>query len=146
MVASTMIVIASLPMYSAMFHRFGFTGLAMASDLGILLHTVVIAWLLHRRELVPLGGLPWGEVGKAFVTAAAAGAACYVVAVRVAAGGWRRDVVSLAAIAATWLAVVGIGLWLTRSRLWSELRSAKRPAAAAESPAVIERTEGGVEP
>ena len=50
MVASTLIVIASLPLYSAMFHRFGFAGLAMASDLGILLHTLVIAWLLNYRR------------------------------------------------------------------------------------------------
>ena len=60
MVASTLIVIASLPLYSAMFHRFGFAGLAMASDLGILLHTVVIAWLLNYRKLVRFDGLTLG--------------------------------------------------------------------------------------
>ena len=60
MVASTLIVIASLPVYSVMFHRFGFAGLAMASDLGILLHTLVIAWLLNYRKLVPLDGTAVG--------------------------------------------------------------------------------------
>ena len=69
MVASTLIVIASLPLYSAMFHRFGFAGLAMASDLGILLHTLVIAWLLNYRKLVRFDGLPWSEVAKALATA-----------------------------------------------------------------------------
>src|SRR5215472_7587140 len=69
MVAGTLIVVASLPMYAALFHHFSVTGLAMASDVGILLHTVVIAWLLHRRGLVLLSGLPWIEVAKAFATA-----------------------------------------------------------------------------
>ena len=146
MVASTLIVIASLPMYSAMFHRYGFAGLAMASDLGILLHTVAIAWLLHRRGLVLLSGMAWGEIGKALLAATAAAGACYAVSLRVASGGWRRDVTALAAIGATWLVVVTAGLWLTRSRLWSDLRRGKRPEAMGEPQAVVERTEGGVEP
>ena len=147
MVASTLIVVASLPMYAAMFHHFGYTGLAMASDMGILLHTVVIAWLLNRRGLVPLNGLPWGEVAKAFATAVAAGAVGYAVSRRVVApGGWRRDVVALAVIGATWLLVVATGLWFTRSRLWRDLRRRDRPALMAEPPVVVERTEGGVQP
>jgi putative peptidoglycan lipid II flippase len=119
----------------------------MASDLGILLHTVVIAWLLNRRGLVPLSGLPWGEVAKAFATAAIAGAACYAVSLRVVAPGeWRHDVVSLAILGVTWLIVVAAGLWFTRSRLWGDLRRSKRPEPMAETRAVVERTEGGVQP
>jgi putative peptidoglycan lipid II flippase len=147
MVASTLIVIASLPMYAAMFHRFGYVGLAMASDVGILLHTVALAWLLDRRGLVPLKGLPGSELMKAFATAVVAGAASYAVSRHVvAAGQWRRDLASLALLAATWLVAISVGLWLTRSKLWSELRRGKRPAALAEPQAVIERTEGGVQP
>src|SRR5271165_2306029 len=146
MIASTLIVVASLPVYAAMFHRYGFTGLAMASDLGILLHTVVIAWLLHARGLVPLDGLPWGEVVKALLVAVVAAAACYAVSLRMSAGSWRRDVAALAAIGATWLVMVAAGLWVTRSRLWSELRRGKKPTPMAEPQAVIERTEGGVDP
>ncbi|HVP55678.1 MAG TPA: murein biosynthesis integral membrane protein MurJ [Candidatus Eisenbacteria bacterium] len=147
MVASTLIVIASLPMYAAMFHRFGFTGLAMASDVGILLHTVVMAWLLNRNGLVGLSGLPWGEVAKALATGVVAGLAGYAVAGRVVAPGeWRRDVVALAAIGLTWLAVLAAGLWFTRSKLWSDLRRGKRPSAMGEPQAVVERTEGGVQP
>jgi len=146
MVASTLIVVASLPLYSTLFHRYGFTGLAMASDLGILLHTVVIAWLLNRRGLVPLKGLARGEIGKALLTAAVAAAACYVVSLHVASGGWRRDAIALMLIGATWLVVVTTGLLLMRSRLWNDLRSRKRPEAMGESQAVVQRTEGGVEP
>jgi putative peptidoglycan lipid II flippase len=146
MVASTLIVIASLPLYSWMFHRYGFVGLAMASDLGILLHTLVIAWLLDYRKLVLLDGLPWSEVAKALATAVLAGLLCYGVARRVAlVGNWRGDLISLAAIGTAWLVVVTAGLWLTRSKLWSELRR-RKPAPMAESAAVVERTEGGVQP
>ena len=146
MVASTLIVVASLPLYSAMFHRFGFAGLAIASDLGILLHTLVIAWLLNYRKLVRLDGLPWGEVAKVLATAVVAGMLCYGVASRSArAGNWRSDLLSMAEIGATWLFSVAVGLWITRSILWSELRR-RKPAPMAESPAVVERTEGGVAP
>jgi putative peptidoglycan lipid II flippase len=147
MVASTVIVVASLPVYAAMFHRFNYAGLAMASDLGILLHTVVIAWLLNRRKLVPLAGLPWMEVLKAFATAVMATMLCYAVSLRVAVRGeWRGDLLSLALIGAAWLAAVSIGLWMTRSKLWGDLRRAKRTPAIEEPRAVIERTEGGAQP
>jgi putative peptidoglycan lipid II flippase len=146
MVASTLIVIASLPLYSAMFHRFGFAGLAMASDLGILLHTLVIAWLLNYRKLVRFDGLRWSEVAKALATAVVAGLLCYAVASRVAnVGNWRSDLVSLAEIGTTWLVAVAMGLWVTRSTLWRELRR-RKPVPIPESPAVVERTEGGVQP
>jgi putative peptidoglycan lipid II flippase len=146
MVASSLIVIASLPVYAAMFRHFDVTGLAMASDVGILLHTVVLAWLLNRKKLVGLGGLPWIELMKALATAVFAGALCYGVARRVVVhGNWKTDVRSLAVIGLTWLVAIVIGLWLTRSRLWKELRR-KQPVQVVEPPAVVERTEGGAQP
>ncbi len=73
----------------------------MASDLGILLHTVVMAWLLSRKKLVALSGLPWRELMKALVTAVVAGVLCYAVARRVVLhGSWRTDLRSLALIGA----------------------------------------------
>ncbi len=62
MVASTIVVAASLPVYRTLFHQYGVTGLAIASDAGIVMHTVVLAWLLDRRKMVMLRGLPWGEM------------------------------------------------------------------------------------
>ena len=147
MVASTLIVIASLPVYAAMFRHFDVTGLAMASDVGILLHTVVLAWLLSRKKLVALGGLPWLELMKALATAIVAGGLCYAVARRVVVeGNWRTDLRSLVLIGLTWLAAIVVGLWITRSRLWSDLRRSKQPASVVEPRAVVERTEGGVQP
>jgi putative peptidoglycan lipid II flippase len=147
MVASTMIVIASLPVYASMFRHFDVAGLAMASDLGILLHTVVLAWLLSTKKLVALRGLPWLELMKALGTASFAGALCYAVARRVVVpGNWRGDLQSLVLIGFTWLATVASGLWITRSHLWSDLRRKKQPAPVVEPRAVIERTEGGAQP
>ena len=107
---------------------------------------MAIAWLLNRRGLVQFNGLPWSEVAKAFATAMVAGVAAYAVSLRVVdIGSWRRDIVSLVVIGAAWLMVVAAGLWFTRSKLWSDLRRRKPTEAAAEPPAVVERTEGGVQ-
>ena len=149
MIASTIIVVASLPIYSALFHRLGVTGLAIASDIGILMHTVVLAWLLDRRKLVMLGGVPWLEMMKALGTAILAAAVCFAVRQTVVVTGSREaDLLSLAVISLAWLAAVALGLWLTKSNLPPELRRKRAPATpnitAPEQ--VVERTTGGVEP
>jgi putative peptidoglycan lipid II flippase len=149
MIASTIIVAASLPIYSTLFAHFDVTGLVIASDIGILMHTVVLAWLLHRKKLVSLGGMPWLELTKAFGTAILAAAACYAAARTVIISGSRKaDFVSLAVISVAWLAAVLLGLWITKSVLPRELRRKKAPATpsvTAPEP-VGEGMTGGVEP
>ena len=133
MLASTIIVGASLPVYKQMFHTFDVAGLAMASDMGIFMHTVVLAWLLHRKKMVLLGELPWPELIKALVTAIFAALISYVVARRVTVSGSRMaDLAALALISGTWLAAVALGLRLTRSSLWQELRPKNKKRAPAE--------------
>src|SRR5881394_1945567 len=61
MIASSVITLASLPVYSALYRTFSATGLAIASDIGIVANTVTFAILLHRRKLVPVEQLPWKE-------------------------------------------------------------------------------------
>ena len=73
MVASSLITLASIPMYSALFRQFSTVGLAMASDLGIVANTLALALLLHRRQLVRVNELHWGEIGKAAITSLVAG-------------------------------------------------------------------------
>ena len=75
MVASSLITVASIPIYSALFHKFSTVGLAMASDLGIVANTLALALLLHRRQLVRVNELNWAEIGKAGVTSLVAGLA-----------------------------------------------------------------------
>src|SRR5262249_55643038 len=59
MIASTVITLASLPMYSALFRAFSTVGLVIASDLGIAANCLGVAFLLHRRGLVPASRLNW---------------------------------------------------------------------------------------
>src|SRR6201988_3124723 len=80
MTAVTIITIASLPVYSILFHTFGVVGLAWASDIGIGMNLLALAGLLHYRKLVTLGGLRWDELGKATLTAAVAGGISFEVA------------------------------------------------------------------
>jgi len=65
MVASSLITVASIPMYSALHRAFSTVGLAIASDFGIVANTLALAYLLHRRQLVRIQDLRWGEIGKA---------------------------------------------------------------------------------
>jgi len=127
MAAVTVITAASLPVYSAMFHTFGVVGLAWASDIGIGANLVALAWLLHWKKLVRLGGLRWGELGKAALTAVAAGGISFEVAKIVPLptsghGSRTTDLTQLALITVTWAAAVAAGLWLFRSDLPQDLR------------------------
>jgi putative peptidoglycan lipid II flippase len=148
MIASTIIVVASLPIYRTLFQVEGVVGLAIASDVGILMHTVVLAWLLNRKKMVLLTELPWLELMKSLVTAIFAVVVCgalrrYIpgyhgqaVGGRVAHVGLTTDVLSLLVISAAWAAAVAVGLWVTKSNLLRELRRGKTHArggnAAAE--------------
>ncbi len=146
MVAATVITLMSLPVYYALFHTLSVVGLAIASDIGIAANTLVLAVLLHRRGLVPVSGLPWGELGKAALTAVVAGAAGLSVAglVRVA-GSREADLLSLALGTLTWAAAVAAGLWLLRSELPRDLRRRKpQPPVAVETTAAD--LSAGVEP
>ena len=129
MIASTLITIASLPVYAALYHAFSTAGLAIASDLGILANTLAVAILLHQRKLVAIGGLQWGEFGKAGITALVAGWLSYRVASDVVVQGSRMaDFKSLALTTLTWAGAVAAGLWLTRSQLLRDLFRRERTA------------------
>ena len=144
MVASTIIVIASLPVYKQLFHMFDVTGLAMASDVGILFHTVVLAWLLHRKKMVLLTDIPWPELAKVLVTSVVAAVVSFAVARRVVVSGSRTaDLLSLTLISAAWLAAVALGLWLMKSSLPRELRRKRKAEPVA---LVADETAPGMEP
>jgi putative peptidoglycan lipid II flippase len=123
MVASSLITIASLPMYRALYHAFSSIGLALASDLGIAANCLAMGILLHQRKLVRWDELQWRELAKATLTATVAGLLSYRVARAVVVTGSRiADIEALALICITWAGAVAAGLWLTRSQLPSDLR------------------------
>jgi putative peptidoglycan lipid II flippase len=128
MVASTVITVASLAVYRALFHAFSVVGLAVASDLGIVANTVAAAVLLHRRKLVSLVELPWVELGKAILVAGIAGGVGWAVVCTIPLRGSRTaDLQSLGLGTVTWAGAVAAGLWLFRSELPQALRR-KKPA------------------
>lgn len=133
MAAVTVITALSMPVYSVLFRTFGAVGLAWASDIGIGANLLALALLLHYRKLVPLGGLRWGELGKALLTAIVAGGISFEVAKIVPLGrslhGSRTaDVAQLALVSITWASAVAVGLWLLRSDLPRALRNRKGTA------------------
>jgi putative peptidoglycan lipid II flippase len=134
MIASSLITVASLPVYSALFRGFSTVGLVVASDLGIIVNCAAMALLLNRRGLVSLRSLNWKEIGKAAVTAVVAG----YVSIRVAElvppqGGKAEDLKSLGLTAITWAGAVALGLWITKSELPNDLRRIRQRARASAS-------------
>ena len=130
MIAVSVITLASLPVYSFLFHTFGVVGLAWASDVGIGMNLVALACLLHYRNLISLSEMRWRELGKAALTAAVAGGISYEVAKVVPIGSAERgsrmaDLTQLALVSVTWAAAVAAGLWLLRSELPGDLRRRK---------------------
>jgi putative peptidoglycan lipid II flippase len=130
MTATTLITVASLPVYSFLFHTFGVVGLAWASDIGITVNLVALAWLLHGKKLVRLDGLRWRELGKAALTAVFAGGISYEVAkiVPLTTSGYgsrAADLMQLGLVTVTWAAAVAAGLWLLGSELPHDLRRRK---------------------
>jgi putative peptidoglycan lipid II flippase len=129
MVASTVIMLASLPVYKFLFHTISVTGLAIASDIGIAANALAIALLLHIRGMVPLGGMNWKELSKAALVGAVSGGLSYEVMRSIPLDGTRRaDLLALALATLTWAAAVAAGLWLLRLELPADLRRKKQTA------------------
>jgi putative peptidoglycan lipid II flippase len=147
MVASSLITIASLPMYRALYHALSSVGLALASDLGITANCLAMAILLHHRKLVPADKLQWRELGKAAITAIAAGLLSYRVASAIVVTGSRiADIEALALMSITWAGAVAAGLWLTRSQLPGDLSRRKRTALPRVVEGQAEVLGGGIKP
>ena len=147
MVATSLITLASIPVYSALFSRFSTVGLAMASDLGIVANTLALAFLLHRRQLVRVSEVRWGEVGKAAITAAVAGLLSYGVArVLMVNNSRTADLKALGLITITWAGAVAAGLWLTRSSLPGDLRRRKPTTYPRVAEVQAADLSGGIEP
>src|SRR3569833_3312386 len=67
MTAGTIVTIVSLPIYFMLFHLLGAMGLAIASDIGILMLSLAIVGFLHRREIVSVAILDYRELGRSLM-------------------------------------------------------------------------------
>jgi putative peptidoglycan lipid II flippase len=79
MAAGTLVTLISLPIYYTLYHMYGAIGLAVASNLGIALQTVVLAVLLHQRRMVSLVSLDYAEMGRCLLAAVVSSAGVGVV-------------------------------------------------------------------
>jgi putative peptidoglycan lipid II flippase len=80
MVAGTIVTVASLPIYAFLYRAHGAMGLAMASDMGIAMQTLLIASLLHKRHMVSLASLDYTEMGRCLLAGLAGGSAVALLA------------------------------------------------------------------
>lgn len=147
MIASSIITVVSIPVYAALYHSLSTVGLAIASDLGIMANTVVIAILLHRRRLVLLSDMQWGELAKSAITALAAGFLCYRVTAGMVNGPSRaEDARALCLATVTWAGAVAAGLWITKSELPGDLRRKRGTSYPRAAERQAEEVSRGAEP
>lgn len=120
--ASWAVTLLSIPIYAFLFHRLGMTGLAIASDIGIVIQTITLATLLHRRKLVSLATLEGGEIARSFLAACIgfAGAALCVHHLPVH-HGHLGDLIVITAGSVAWAALAYVTLILTHSKLPNQL-------------------------
>ncbi len=129
-ITGTVITLLSVPLYWSMFRAEGLRGLAIASDIGILLQTTSLAVLLHRKRLVSLLHLEGAEIGRAAVAAICAAVAIVVVVYRLPrAHGHLADLGVIALGSGVWTAVALGVLRLTGSTLPAQVLRRRRGAA-----------------
>ncbi len=130
MIASTIVVLISLPIYWSAYRANGATGLAVASDIGIAIQTITLAIMLDRRKMVFLSGLEYKELGRSALAAVAGFGAIYLVRRVMPASGRWRDFLLLLVATAAWAGICAAVLKATGSNLPNQLvaRFARKPA------------------
>ena len=124
-VSGTIVTLLSIPIYALLFHHIGLRGLALASDLGILAHTVTLAVLLHRARLVSLASLDYPELARALAAALIAGLGAaltlHIVAVPAHLPYHLSDLLALALGSIIWAALAYTALLLMKSALPAQI-------------------------
>src|SRR6202046_4353100 len=122
--AGWIVPLVSIPIYAALFRSLGLKGLAIASDIGIVIQTLTLAILLHRRKLVRLSGLEGKELATAlFAGVISFAGAAMVVPLLPAHHSHLGDVATIAATSIVWAALAAITLHLTGSKLLHQAAS-----------------------
>jgi len=123
MVAGTVVVVVSLPIYWSLYKAHGAIGLAVASDFGIAIQTAALAILLDRRKMVMVAGLEFRELGRSAIAAAASFGAVYALRRLMPASGRWQDAALLAMATVAWMGVAFAVLKATGSQLPDQLLS-----------------------
>ena len=121
-VTGTIITVLSVPMYWALFRAHSLTGLAIASDIGITVQTVMLAVLLQRKRLVLFSHLEFAELARSLAAACIAFIAAYgLVHALPTVTTHRGDFLVLAAGSVAWLLAALIVLTVTGSKLAKQI-------------------------
>ena len=126
-ISGTLVTLFSIPVYALLFHHIGVTGLAVASDLGILAHTLALAILLHRARLVSIATLDYPELARTLLASAVAFVATQQIVSRIPrpAGHYLGDTILILIGTALWAATAALTLRFTGSNLLHQLRNRK---------------------
>ena len=134
MVASTVVTVVSLPIYASLYHWRGATGLALASDIGILMQTLTIAVLLHKRRMVSLASLDFAEMGRCLLAACASGAAAWLLAWAFVAGFHHMPGMARLPHAHYWIdtaiLIAGLAVWTALAKWVLEKSGSALPRVA----------------
>jgi putative peptidoglycan lipid II flippase len=118
------VTLLSIPIYSVLFRTAGLNGLAIASDIGIVIQTITLAILLHKRKLVSLSGLELPELARSLAAAILGFAGAYATACLLPVEhSHSGDLLIIAASTIAWAALTIATLQLTGSSLLRQLRS-----------------------
>jgi len=133
-ITGTLITVLSVPMYAGLFRALSLPGLAIASDIGILAQTASLALLLHRKGLVSLSHLEFGELGRALFAAVVAYAATAIAASYLPGVSTHlRDMLTIAVASVVWAVVASVALRISGSKLPAQIL--RRSAASPRVPA-----------
>ncbi len=133
MAAGTIVTLVSLPIYAFLFHANGAMGLAIASDIGIVIQTVTIGVMLHEKQMVSLASLDYRELGRCALAAVFSGLAVWAIFTRLLGVFWRtlgRDLAATSRWVDLAIVVLGTGLWLGIAKWVLEKSGSMLPGVA----------------
>jgi putative peptidoglycan lipid II flippase len=122
-ISGTVVTVVSIPIYAMLFHHIGVAGLAIASDIGILAHTLALAILLHRARLVSIATLDYPELARTLLAAFIAFIATWQLVLRIPTHGYLQDIVIITLGTIAWALTAALTLRVTGSTLLTQLRS-----------------------
>ena len=126
-IAGTSVLLLSAPLYWLFFQISGMQGLVLASDLGIVVQTISLAVLLHRRRLVSLLHLEFGELGKSLMAALFAGwTTWYAARLLPRVETHRGDALIIAGGTAAWAVAALLVLVMLKSKLPQQVMRRRR--------------------
>ena len=134
MLASTVILVIAFPLYGLGYSAWGAAGLAIASDLGIVLQAATLGLLLHQRHMVSLASLDFAEMGRCLLAGCAGGSAASLIAWGLPAFAHHLPAVAALRHARYWtdaiILLAGVAVWALAAKWTLEKSGSALPRVA----------------